>query len=454
MKKLNKTGLAMGVALAVASSSAFAGTFTAASAAVGVEAATAGSLTVETVGSVAFDPATGVSSDNRVYVQLNNGATFDDASYTLWVSTADGNSLDNTEFVLITPATEGATELEFRAASDIAGTADYILSSSSAVGGQVASIAVNAPALAAGSMISLDANADDTFGTFDFYTAVELFRYANQFSASVEAGETADAIVDVNDDRNSFTGGAVTDTISLNFVDAGLANGVNFTTDDEVVITLSGDMSTIRDITLATDGTARGSFTISEDLASATFTAEASDVFAAASSIITTEVFGSGALATRTFSVQADLDFETETDKNLVAEGTAAGEWTINGLQAKVSHMSLNTTGFISWLKVANEGTTAAEISADIIYTLADGTEGSVSGAALGSVDAGGVATVSEASILAAIGNPTQLVDASLTVTVAGQVNLIHLIAEKKASDGRLPIPVYYNTAAGRNWVQ
>ena len=116
--------------------------------------------------------------------------------------------------------------------------------------------------------------------------------------------------------------------------------------------------------------------------------------------------------------------------------------------------MSLNASGFVSWLKVVNEGSSSADVTADIIWTLADGTEGSTTDAALGTVDAGGVLTVSEASILTAIGDPTQLADVSMTVTVAGQVDLVHLIAEKKASDGRLPVPVYYNTTGlnPRSW--
>lgn len=454
MKKLNKTGLAMGVALAVASTGAFAGTFTAASSVVGVEAASTGTLAVSTQGSVEVVPGTGISPDNRVYIQLDNGATFNDTTYTLHAS--DG-AWSATSAILITPTPKGATELEFRIVDTIAVGNKFLLSSSAAndVNGRAASVAVTVPAAAAGTEISIDANADDTFGTFDFFTAAPLFGYANEFSASVDT--LASATIDVDANRNTFTTAnstLVADEIVLEFARNGSVNsGVAFTDEDKVAITLSGDMSTIKDITLDTGMVERGSFVISDDLASATFTADASDVFGV-STTITTEVYGSAALATRTFTVQSDLDFETETDKNLLAEGTDAGEWTINGLQAKVSHMSLNASGFVSWLKVANEGTTAAEISADIIYTLADGTEGSISGAALGTVDAGGVATVSEASILAAIGDPTQLVDASLTVTVAGQINLIHIIAEKKASDGRLPIPVYYNTAAGRNWVQ
>jgi hypothetical protein len=50
------------------------------------------------------------------------------------------------------------------------------------------------------------------------------------------------------------------------------------------------------------------------------------------------------------------------------------------------------------------------------------------------------------------MGSPTQLADVHMTVTVTGQENLVHLIAEKKASDGRLSVPVYYDSAGGRDW--
>lgn len=451
MTKLSK--LAAGVALAVASSSVFAGGFSSiTSESVGVEAASAGTLTANIAGdSVVLDPSTNMSQDNRLYITLTNGAKFNDSTYTLEQSTGGAGTGDTSLFVLITPTPKGASTLEFRASSDINAAQDFILGGSS-VTGQAVSFQV--PALAAGQEIQIDAEAKDTFGVFDFYTAADLFGYANQFSAAVDT--RADATIDVNADRMKFTGDATADTIALEFNAAVITNGVSLTDDDKVSITLSGDMSTIQSIVLATDGTSRGNFTIDTANGKATFSASASDAFAAASTVLTANVWGSGALATRTFTVQADVDFETETDKNVIAASTAAGQWDINGLQAKVSHLSLNSTGFVSWLKVVNEGSSAAEVSADIIYTLADGTEGKVSGAALGSVDAGGVATVSEASILAAIGNPTQLVDVSMTVTVAGQVNLVHLVAEKKAANGRVSVPVYYNTtgANARNWVQ
>jgi len=449
MKKLNKTGLALGVALAVASTGAFAGTLSGASSAVGVEASTSGSLAATTVDSPILTPAVVNNASDRITITLGNGATFADATYTLFVS--DGVSDANNEFTLTTATTAGVSSIEFRVAS-AAGAGDvYQLSNSSA--NADAGINVNLPSLAGGASVELSAEMRDLGGAYDTYAGVEFFEYANQFTAALDGDGAADETIDVETDRLTFDGNATTDSITLSFTDAGTSNGVTLNDNDQVDFVLSGDMTGIASIALLTDAVDRGDFTIAGDLGSATFSASASDVFAATSAILTATVSGSDALTTRSFTVQADVNFESETTKNVVAAGTAAGEWDINGLQAKVAHLSLNVSGFISWLKVVNEGTSAAEITADIIYSLADGTEGSVSNASLGEVDAGGVFTVSEASILTAIGSPTQVVDLSMTVTVAGQTDLIHLTAEKKASDGRTTLPVYYNTDS-RNWVQ
>ena len=454
MKKLNK--LATGIALALSfTASANAGTFqSVTSEAVGVEAATTGAKTANIAGdSIVLDLGVAYGNfDVLLELKATGGATFNDSSYTLEQSLGGAGTGDLTEWQFL-PADSSGGVLKFASAgSGVPAGADFILSGSQ-VAGQAVTFKLTANA--AGHEVDLSAKADRSFGgttiSLDTFSAIELFQYANELSANVDT--IADAVIDVNESRLKYTGAATSDTIALEFNTAGLANGVTLNDNDKVDIVLTGDMSTIQNLVLTTDGTSRGNFTIANDMGSATFEASASDVFSAASTVITANVWASGALATRSFKAQADLDFESETDKNLVAQDTNAGEWTINGLQAKVSHMSINTTGFISWLKVANEGTTAAEISADIIYTLADGTEGSVNAASLGVVDAGGVATVSEATIISAIGSPTQLADVSMTVTVAGQTDLIHLIAEKKAaSGGRVSIPVYYG--AGRTWTQ
>ncbi|UAA39662.1 hypothetical protein KIH87_04710 [Paraneptunicella aestuarii] len=450
-----KLVFSIGCGLIACSLPSVAGSFQAVtSESVGVEAATGGGLKANIAGdSITIQPGSNFSPDNRLFLSLNNGATFADAAYTLETSLGGAGTGNLTEFVLITQAPAGSSVLEFRVVSGITASDNFLLSGSS-IAGQ--SININMPALSAGAEIDIDANADDSFGTFDFFSSLELFQYSNEFSARTDV--LASAIIDVDDSRNSFVGGITSDTIALEFVEANITNGVSLNDDDKVLLTLSGDMSGIQSIMIETDGVNRGNFVIDEDAGTATFSLSASDAFRipTVSSIITANVWGSSPLSTRSFTVKADLDFQSETDKNVIAENTDAGSWSINGLQAKVSHLSLNASGFVSWLKIVNEGTVEAAVTADIIWTLADGTEGSATNKSLGTVDAGGILTISEETILSAMNSPTQLADASLTVTVAGQTNFVHLIAEKKAADGRLTIPVYYNTGGAnpRVWIK
>jgi hypothetical protein len=452
MNKINK--LTAALVATMSPLMAQAGSFDAlTSESIGVEAATTGSLEVDQgIDQIVLTTGTAYAANDRLVISLSNGATFGDSTYRLEQSTGGIGNGDLTEFLLTTASPDGESSIEFRAASAVADGAQFILVGSSAVDDVVT---VVVPALTAGAKVNLDAEARDVIGIYDNFAAIELFRYANEFSAALDL--TADAEVDVNEGRLEFVTG-VTDRIALNFTATrpGTFNGVSLNDSDKLEVVLSGNMAGIETITASTDaGTSRGTATIDTVAGTATFEFSASDALAGTgSAILDIAVDETTVLATREFTIQADLDFQTEVDKNLVAAGTAAGEWTINGLQAKVSHLSLNTTGFVSWLKVMNTGAIPVQVYGDIIYTLADGTEGSVDAALLGSVDAGGVGTVSEATILAAMGNPTQLADVHITVTVTGQDDAVHLTAEKKASDGRMSVPVYYNDGSTRNWFQ
>ena len=450
MKKINKLGVAILAATGAMGSQA--GTFQGVtSESVGVEASTVGSLGANIAGdSIVLGTGTAYAANDRLVISLNNGALFSDSTYRLEQSVGGSGNGDLSEFLLTTATPAGASSIEFRAASAIADGANFILTGSSVAG---AAVNFTVAAQTAGAEVDIDAEARDVIGIYDNFDSIELFQYANEFSAVVDA--VADAVVDVNEGRLKFTSAATSDRVAIDFSEATITNGVSLTDGDKVVVVLSGNMAGIASVTGTSGSVARGNAVIDVAAGTATFEFSASDLAGASTSaILDINVDGTTVLATRSYTIQADLDFETETDKNLVAAATASGEWTINGLQAKVSHLSLNATGFVSWLKVMNTGTIDVQVYGDIIYTLADGTEGLVEAALLGSVDAGGVGTVSEATILAALGNPTQLVDAHITVTVTGQDDAVHLIAEKKASEGRLSIPVYYNDGSTRNWFQ
>ena len=106
------------------------------------------------------------------------------------------------------------------------------------------------------------------------------------------------------------------------------------------------------------------------------------------------------------------------------------------------THMTLNTSGQFSQLKVVNPGASDLDVTADIIWTRGDGTEGSVSSKSLGSIDAGGIDTLLESSLLTAMGleSSNQPVDVYITLTLPDPEAFVH--AEKKASDGTVALPV------------
>ena len=454
MKSMTK--IAVGVFAAAASLNATAGTFLASSAAVGVEAAKAKAFkgTVG-AGNIELKPGETIPTGDRIFLSLTGGATFADAGYYLATS---GTSITTS----LVGHTAGASTLEFRVTSGGVAGGDLILSSSD-VATPVA-LKVGLPAAAAGTKISISGYAQEQLGQYDTYKAAEIFRYFKEFSAAVDT--QADGIIDVDAERLKFTSGVNYDDIVVNFKSQGLANGVTLATADKLVVTLEGDMSGLADIKAFANGTSAANIakaktaTINAGKTSAVYTFDANTVEGTSSAVLRLTGATSEPIATREFKVGVVLELDTEAsdevliNSSLEAAKGNAGKWTINGLQAKVSQMSLQTPGFISWLKVANTGTVAVDVIADIIWTLADGTEGAVNGAKLGTIDAGGVGTISEAAILDAMGDPSKLADAHLTVTVTGSADTVHLIAEKKASDGRTSIPVYYNATNGRNWFQ
>lgn len=455
MNTINK--IAFGVVAATISLNASAGTFkNPDSSSVGTEASEQGTLTVTVPNrSVNLKAGSAIASGDRVYVTLSGGATFRDAGYALigsGVSSAVLGSLEN--------YTVGASMLEFKVTSAVGVTGREFLLSGSAASSTTAikPVKVRVPKAGATTKIMIDAYNQDSLGAYDAYKEAELFRYANQFSAAFDT--RADGVIDVNKQRLAFVGGGNSDVIAINLTSATLDYGVTLTDKDKVTLTLSGDLSGLKEITGKAGAKSAGKATINTALTSATLPFDGDDVIlASGSAALTLTGATSQALSTREFRLGAVLELADEKlNKTLITStGTTgkAGEWTINGLQAKVSQMSLNSTGFISWLKVANSGTTSVDIIADIIWTTAAGVEGKVSGQKIGTVDAGGVGTVGEAAILAAMGNPSTLVDAHLTITVTGPSNSVHLIAEKKASDGRTNIPVFYNnTGNDRTWFQ
>ena len=451
MKQINK--IAAGIALSMATAGVSAATFELdTSNSVSTEAASTGTAKgTKAERSITLKTGMAYNTGNRVFIRLSEGATFQDDKYSLVASRAGSDP----NHMTLNGYTKGSSTLEFIVASAVRGGEELYLSGSTAIKQPVK---IGLPKTGP---VTISANAKDNIGDLDPTTkAGNLFYYANQFSAALE--QPADGEIDVNKARLAFVGGKNFDTVGIEFGnEQNLSTRVAIDKDDDLVVTLSGDMAGIGKIVgrKAATGKAYGSTSIDVPGGKAIFTINGSDLGdtnAKASVLLDITGKTSVALTTRSFEIAASLDFKTESTAAVLAK-KKAGSWTINGLQAVIPSMSLNATGFISWLKVANTGTTATEVYADIIATLADGTEKKVTGALLGTVDAGGVATISEAAIVNALGGPTTLVDASLTITVTSPNNSVHLSAEKKASDGRVSIPVFYDNGdatGARKWFQ
>ena len=447
MKQINK--IAAGIALSMATAGASAATFVLdASNSVGNEAASTG-LAVGTKAAKSIELITGMSYTvgNRVFLKLSDGAKFSDLGYTLYASEAGPSS--STTAMTLNGYKKGDSVLEFIVASATRAGTSFVLSGS-AQNTTVAAQAVKISVPKTGP-VTLSANAKDNIGDYDpTAKAGNLFYYANEFSAAQV--QVADGQIDVNRARLKFTDGKNFDTVGLELRNAALSTQVTLDKDDALIVTLSGDMSGIGKVVARSGagGKVRGDATISVPNGTAVFAFSGSDLGNGTETSALLDITGatSVALTTRSFKLAASLDFKSEDTKAVLAS-TTAGAWTINGLQAVIPSMSLNASGFISWLKVANTGKAATEVYADIIATLSDGTEKAVTGALLGTIDAGGVGTISEAAIVNARGGPTTLVASSLTITVTSPNNAVHLSAEKKASDGRVSIPVFYDNGDG-----
>lgn len=452
MKHINK--IAAGLALGMAAAGSNAATFVLdASNSVSTEAASTGTATgSKDALSIKLKSGMPYALGNRVFIKLSDGASFKDGSYVLWASELNGFA-SKADAMTLNGYTVGDSTLEFIVASGANKETVFVLSGSDSTTTQEA-VKIGLPKTGP---VTISANAQDNIGAYDpTAKAGNLFYYANEFSAAQV--QSADGQIDVNEARLLFTDGKNFDTVGFELRNAVLDTQVTLDKDDALVVTLSGDMSGIGKVVARANGKDRGNATISVPNGTATFAFSGSDLKNAAETSALLDITGetSVPLTTRSFEIAASLEFKSEATDNVLAK-TKAGAWTINGLQAVIPSMSLNATGFISWLKVANTGTTATEVYADIRATLADGTEKAVNGQLLGTIDAGGVGTISEAAIVAALGGPTSLVDASLTLTITSPNNSVHLSAEKKASDGRVNIPVFYDNGDGtgaRKWFQ
>ncbi len=314
---------------------------------VGVEFASLGTAKANIAGDSIYTGIYGTSVDvlDRIKFTLNAGATFADANYSL-EEVAGGAGTGNLMFSKqLDDTPEGNDTIIFEIKSQFSpgnwwDTGDYgVLLSGSNIAGQ--SINFNLPIAAAGTEINITTEyiESNNIESYSRGTAtLKLFEYVEQFPDAVTA--PADAIIDYNNGALSFVGGSTTDTIGFDFNNSSIVNRINVTDDDNITITLSGNMTGIDQLTLWLDSIDMGNFTIDAPNNKATIDVNATKVFNATESHIELSV-GSAALYSRAFTMDAQLDFaDTKPNVYIMEPGTSAGSWGTNN--AAPSSMSLD----------------------------------------------------------------------------------------------------------------
>lgn len=352
-----------------------------------------------------------------------------------------------------------ASDVSFRLASGtIAKGLEFYLAASQARLASATYPSINVKNIASGGTVTLNYSVVSGFDkSIDLISKpAVIFNGVREYYASVLQG--FDASISLVNQRKNF-GGTTTPVLTDTLVFS-LEQPVTATfgtpaldSDDKVNITINGDMSGLDNITLASK-----SFTISGETAtltgldlqraigSSTTDKTTSKLFA------TAKVKGDVELAARSYKTTLVVDFDEENNQTLV-NNASAGAWTVDQLNAVVSNMTLNASGFVSWLKVVNESVVDGTLKAVATWTEAgvDGAEattGQTASVVLGTVKSKAVTTIGEADILKAIGKDSAkgVLDVSLNITVDAPKNELHIVAEKKASDGRVTTPVYYKS--------
>jgi hypothetical protein len=463
MKKMTK--LALALTAVAASTGASAQTLSIDnSESIGVESASAGTLVVITDADfeVELNPSGATAAGDRLTLTLSAG-TFAEQVLLAQSGTETAGAEDTSEWQLVTPVSDFPTaSVTFRAVSGLAATAEFTLQGSTIANDPE----FTAPAGAAGSNVTISATTRDNIGTYDTFTAVELFEFASEYGATT-VDTALNGIIDVNStpSRTSFTTGT-TDLLGVDFVQNTVPTNVAaLAASDDVTFTLTGDFSGITSVSLrtattnasSTTGENRGAMTVSGS--TATITVDASDVFAGSaggqsSTIVMTASNGSP-MAVGDYELAVAKSIKSTTGTGLAAAAGNAGSFTINGMQAKVAQMSVGYASVTSWMKVTNETATSVDVIADIKGSKSDGTEITpVTNVVLGTIDANAVGTVSASAVATAAGLASgESADLFLDLTVTGAADNVHVVSILKNSEGRTMVPVYVNSA-GRNYVQ
>lgn len=159
-------------------------------------------------------------------------------------------------------------------------------------------------------------------------------------------------------------------------------------------------------------------------------------------------------------TLKIDTDEVGGLDEQTELDAYYSHDWNINAMQVKIPYIVLNSPGYLSFIKIANESDTEAEVQGDaIIWNITDNPgnpentstwEGDIK-----TIPATSISTLSEAELMAVLGlNDTKTYHVELTLSVVAPINKVHVAAFQKDSTGRTDLPVLYdvNNMDGRQW--
>ena len=310
-------------------------------------------------------------SGDKIVFNIDSGSFNEDTYYLNSVAAEDSN---------MTSVNKTATSITFRAPSGgITTGTEFALSTLSDVL-TAGDLNITGPSLGtAGNTLVLTVNSVDSTGSAldgTTGTTLALATAYNQFTAGT-VSEAADGVVSVDADRLAFTAASssgdtvasdnvYTDKLNLTFENnvTALEGQIDLVAADKINVVLTA--STVDGIEAAAVGAEIGVIdttanTITFELDGDTYATNGTKTI----SIDLNTTGNAAALSTRTFTVAAEIDLDTEEiTAGLITAATTAGSWTVDGATIEMINMADNGLGTVTTAArlVNNDTANAAEL--------------------------------------------------------------------------------------------
>jgi len=300
----------------------------------------------------------------KIVVEITGGTLSAGTSATLALTNAGADGLASN--VVSYPT---LTRVEFAISGDNADSNADGLTLTGPAFFTIAGISVVADDFNMGSQIKYTVTAESAVAGAAIESVTQtVTQVVGQFSAAVATADKLGQVkVDVEDDRETFVGGGLTDTATVTITDAGsdllTAVPVNATQD----YTLKGDFTFLdTDGDGTQDGTLSG--TNAADLQSTVFTNVAG---ALSPQLFTIGNPADNVLQTQSFTADASFDYNPATAGSSVVKFTAtdldAGTWVLNGAEDEVAFLPFGSD-YAQSITVTNTGSKSGEITVELTY--------------------------------------------------------------------------------------